>query len=229
MTIKKVISKLRDAGMRVTYKKRTDGGLTITSINGKKYAGRQGNVVARNITGDKLSARQVTQRIIGKQQAQEVAKRTREAFEKSGLKRTRQRTRLTKQLRSLKTRANKALRGTKGKTRVSTRKIKEALRRGESPASIASRLRETIRHAEGKAYGAERDFWVSYLKSENLGFMAKILKKVGSELTSDVTRRLRSITYSKQSKSEKAQEILDMFLEEDLISMAEYSRYSKMV
>lgn len=62
MKLIKVVEKLKAEGHQVTIKKRTDGGIKITSIDGVKFSGIKGNTTARAMTGEKLSTQQLAQR-----------------------------------------------------------------------------------------------------------------------------------------------------------------------
>lgn len=62
MKLIKVVEKLRAEGHTVTTKKRTDGGIKITSIDGVKFSGIKGNTTARAMSGEKLSTQQLAQR-----------------------------------------------------------------------------------------------------------------------------------------------------------------------
>ena len=62
MKLIKVVEKLRAEGHTVTAKKRKDGGIKITSIDGVKFSGIKGNATARAMTGEKLSTQQLAQR-----------------------------------------------------------------------------------------------------------------------------------------------------------------------
>lgn len=62
MKLIKVVEKLRAEGHNVTTKKRTDGGIKITSIDGVKFSGIKGNTQARAMSGEKLSTQQLAQR-----------------------------------------------------------------------------------------------------------------------------------------------------------------------
>lgn len=225
MTIKKIAQRLRSDGVRVTLKKRTDGGYIISSINGKKFAGKSGNAVARGLLNQPLTHRQEVQRRESLTKSKEVAERARVAKEKYGIIPNRTPTKTTKELRSLVTKANKALRTkTKGAQRVSMRKIKEALRRGESPSSIARRLRQTIRHAEGASYQRERSFWKTYFsKKKQYKWMGDVIDDMGEDLTNEATRRLRALIYSKGTTEDSVEEVLMIFLEEGALKPMDYA------
>ena len=55
MTIRNVVSKLRQEGYKVTYRVRKDGGVLIKSINGQKFKGATGNTLARQLSGETIS------------------------------------------------------------------------------------------------------------------------------------------------------------------------------
>ena len=61
MTIKSLVSELLNRGYNVTYRKRKDGGILITSIDGHKYKGALGNRVARMLLGEEISTRRKQQ------------------------------------------------------------------------------------------------------------------------------------------------------------------------
>lgn len=62
MRLIKVVEKLRAEGTKITIKHRKDGGIRITSINGVKYKGVEGNAMARAMSGEQLSTQQLAQR-----------------------------------------------------------------------------------------------------------------------------------------------------------------------
>ena len=61
MTLREIVAGLQQAGYKVTYRNRSDGGIIITSINGKRYKGAEGNKIAREILGLKISTRRSQQ------------------------------------------------------------------------------------------------------------------------------------------------------------------------
>ena len=61
MTIRQTIGLLKSQGYEVTYRTRSDGGVLITSINGQKFSGAKGNILARNLTGQTLTDRRRSQ------------------------------------------------------------------------------------------------------------------------------------------------------------------------
>ena len=61
MTLIEIVERLQREGNIVSYRHRSDGGIIITSINGKHYSGSEGNAVARRVVGATLSEARVSQ------------------------------------------------------------------------------------------------------------------------------------------------------------------------
>lgn len=61
MTVKQMIDELLKEGYQVTYRKRSDGGYLITSINGNKFELAKGNTLARTLLGERLSSSRAEQ------------------------------------------------------------------------------------------------------------------------------------------------------------------------
>ena len=61
MTVKQMIDELLKEGYKVTYRKRSDGGYLITSINGNKFELAKGNTLARTLLGERLSSNRAEQ------------------------------------------------------------------------------------------------------------------------------------------------------------------------
>ena len=61
MTLKQIANQLTQKGYKVTFKVRKDGGILITSINGKKFSAAKGNIAARELLGVKISTRRSEQ------------------------------------------------------------------------------------------------------------------------------------------------------------------------
>ena len=62
MKLINVVKKARKEGFRVSYRRRTDGGIIIKSINGRKYEGAKGNTALRFLTGNRLRKESLSQR-----------------------------------------------------------------------------------------------------------------------------------------------------------------------
>lgn len=56
MKLRDIAKKLTSEGYQIKYRERKDGGILITSINGKKFTGGAGNIYARQLTGETLSS-----------------------------------------------------------------------------------------------------------------------------------------------------------------------------
>lgn len=61
MTIRETIKQLQAQGHSITYYERKDGGVLITSIDGTKFTGANGNKVARWMTSQELSEKRARQ------------------------------------------------------------------------------------------------------------------------------------------------------------------------
>ena len=61
MTVREIIKKLEAQGHIITWRERSDGGVLITSIDGKKYTGAKGNSIARTMIGVELSKKRESQ------------------------------------------------------------------------------------------------------------------------------------------------------------------------
>lgn len=62
VTLREVVDYLRGRGVNITFRERPDGSLRITSIDGIRYAGSEGNNKAREEAGMEMSAAQKEQR-----------------------------------------------------------------------------------------------------------------------------------------------------------------------
>ena len=61
MTIRQIINTLIQQGHSITYYQRKDGGILIRSIDGQRYIGAKGNLVARSMIGTTLSEKRTKQ------------------------------------------------------------------------------------------------------------------------------------------------------------------------
>ena len=61
LTMIKVVAELQAQGHTIDYYVRTDGGILIKSIDGKKYTGATGNAVARTMAGATISEARIKQ------------------------------------------------------------------------------------------------------------------------------------------------------------------------
>lgn len=142
MTIRQTISQLTAQGYSVKYRIRSDGGVIITSINGRKFQGAKGNEYARSLTGQSLSVRRTAQ--LKKITKERVVKPRKIPIE-TPLDLERYRKRVMRKWRKA------GLTGSISKKNL--RKIIED--RGFKQAKIY--LEEMERHTEGKAYYGQVD------------------------------------------------------------------------
>lgn len=61
-TLNSIVAQLRAKGHTIETRKRKDGGIVITKIDGQRYQNKQGNTAARNLAGKTLSEAQRLQR-----------------------------------------------------------------------------------------------------------------------------------------------------------------------
>lgn len=61
MTMKQIVTQLRNQGHSIKYYVRKDGGILIQSIDGQKFTGATGNMYARAMSGTTLSTKRATQ------------------------------------------------------------------------------------------------------------------------------------------------------------------------
>ena len=61
MTTRQLVTELQNKGLNVKFRVRKDGGILITSIDGRKFTGAKGNIAARTILGQTLSERRKAQ------------------------------------------------------------------------------------------------------------------------------------------------------------------------
>ena len=54
-TLRSMITELLNVGFEIKFIKRSDGGIIVTEINGKKYKDKSGNQAIRDYLGEKLS------------------------------------------------------------------------------------------------------------------------------------------------------------------------------
>lgn len=201
MKLKDVVKKLENQGVKITYTPRKDGGINITSINGVSYVGRAGNVMAREIAGEKLSAKQLAQRrgnsysvdrkgtIKGasvkykKTKAGNVKRIISKAtdskgFRKSRTKKTQLNDEVKKQLRKTQRYWREENLQEKGQGRITSRTIKnkiESMRRtgNMTEEQIMSQVLEDLKRAERYAKG--------YAYSENVDGFSKRLEMAFGE------------------------------------------------
>ena len=147
MTIKQIIDLLINQGHSVTWRKRSDGGYLITTIDGEKYTGASGNVKAREITGQKLSEKRRVQ----------LKRITRPKLAP-----------LPKQVKSLQRKINKILKqkeedGKLHEGRVKAKQLRQSLAEVGEEETIA-KLHRKLRYQSGYAYEANVDYVIERIQ-----------------------------------------------------------------
>lgn len=136
-TMRQVVSQLQAEGHSVTYYIRKDGGILIRSIDGTKFFGASGNLVARQMTGVTLSEKK-------SQQLTRITKSRTTGYEN-----------IDKLLRKVQRLWNKSFphkKGEKPNVGVKTlKKTKEYIRRKGVKETERS-LREALKYSQGVAY-----------------------------------------------------------------------------
>ena len=151
MTLIEIVEQLQKQGNDVSYRHRKDGGIIITSINGKRFKGAEGNALARRIVGATLSeARKIQLQVIKPKKGESPASRRKKKLDKEILK--------------LKNRVQRkwAKKVEKSKGKITLQKVRwnvENLGREEA----IRKLREADRYASGLAYNKNIDALLDYI------------------------------------------------------------------
>lgn len=66
MTLRQIVKQLRQEGHKVSYRRRSDGGILITKIDAQRFSAATGNKVARAYVGESLSENRTIQLIYAK-------------------------------------------------------------------------------------------------------------------------------------------------------------------
>lgn len=74
MTIRQIIQTLISQGHSITYYERKDGGVLIRSIDGQRFVGAKGNIVARSLLNQTLSEKRTKQLVEAKRTRKSLAK-----------------------------------------------------------------------------------------------------------------------------------------------------------
>ena len=140
MTILQIAKRLQREGNIVSYRIRSDGGILITSINGKKYSGAEGNRVARSLVGQTLSeARKVQLESIKPKKGQSPLSRKLYQPDEE----------LLKQLRKVQRIWRKNVDPKKGK--ITLKKLRWNIE-NLGAARAKEKLEQSLRYAQGLAY-----------------------------------------------------------------------------
>lgn len=178
--ISEVIKQMQSLGHEVTFRKRSDGGYLITSINGNRYLGATGNKIARTITGESLSnARDIQLHSIKNPKKPPLSPAVKKAISKT-----------QKTWRQF---------GTKvGHGRISTKQIRLRIKLYGEKETIRS-LSEAERYARGLAYSKNvrhlinrvNNFLDQFPDNKNFRFMRNILNRNSGRMTEEQVQKIQ--------------------------------------
>lgn len=151
MTILQIAERLQQEGNIVSYRIRSDGGILITSINGKKYSGAEGNRIARSLVGQTLSeARRVQLESIKPKKGQSPTSRKLYQPDEE----------LLKQLRKVQRIWRKNVDPKKGK--ITLKKLRWNIQ-NLGVARAKEKLEQALRYAQGLAYSKNIEALLGYI------------------------------------------------------------------
>lgn len=166
-----VVKMLRLQGHDVQYRKRSDGGILITKIDGQSFKLAQGNTLAREIVGVTLSeARKEQLKEIGKTLYKRVKNKETGKYETFTLSPAkRKKIPLTNDLKKLLRKAQRLQKKTKVDAKVTTSKVRyQLMHYGEEEAR--SKLLERIRYFQGYAYEENVRWLIKRLNAINFNY-----------------------------------------------------------
>ena len=149
MTVRELITALKDKGYSVKFRERTDGGVIITEINNMKFIGAKGNATARNIIGVELPPARI------EQLKTNVAKYIKGKKEKS------LDAEMKKKLKKVQAKFRKNKVG--GKATISAKKVKYHIKT-EGRRATEAYLEKAERYAEGYAYMENVEYLANYVE-----------------------------------------------------------------
>lgn len=208
-----VVKMLRLQGHDVQYRKRSDGGILITKIDGQSFKLAEGNTLAREIVGVTLSeARKEQLKEIGKTLYGKVKNKDTNKYELVTLTRAqRKKIPLTNDLKKLLRKAQRIQKKTKVDGKVTTSKVRYQLTHyGEEEAK--KKILERIRYFQGYAY------------EENVRWLIRRLSAINYEydfaFDEIIAFSERNISYIKDSYIEEINQVI-YNLENEEISVDE--------
>ena len=178
-----IASELMSTGHKIEFYARKDGGILITSIDGQRFSGAEGNKRARSMTGQTLSEARLTQL--------KYATGTRKELNTPSLKKTTINDSIKKEYQRVKKMWTKAFKAKEGKPHKAgyfgVARIKKSIRDyGEEEA--LRRIGEAEKYASGIAY------------SKNVEILASQIEIAGTDAESDeliqLAQDLRDNAYS---------------------------------
>lgn len=147
MNTKEIITALRELGIEVEARKRTDGGYIITKINNMTFTGSKGNAEARRILGVELSQAKIEQ---AKYNVEKYIKGKKESTLDEATK---------KELRKVQRTWRKNKVG--GKAKITAKKVKRHIKE-HGRAETKEYLRKMSRYGEGYAYEENIEYLAQY-------------------------------------------------------------------
>ena len=156
------VMELREKGYRIKFRTRSDGGIIVQSINGKRFTGAEGNRIVRELSGNVLSEareRQLASNVSEFIRGQHTKKAPIEAD-------------LKKELRKAQAIWRKRGLAEKGQGRILMKNVRKRIAREGMESAIQS-LRNIERYARGYAY------------EENVTLLASRVSKMQMEIRGD--------------------------------------------
>ena len=156
------VMELREKGYRIKFRTRSDGGIIVQSINGKRFTGAEGNRIVRELSGNVLSEareRQLASNVSEFIRGQHTKKAPIEAD-------------LKKELRKAQALWRKRGLAEKGQGRILMKNVRKRIAREGMESAIQS-LRNIERYARGYAY------------EENVTLLASRVSKMQMEIRGD--------------------------------------------
>ena len=151
MTLIEIVERLQKEGNIVSYRVRSDGGILITSINGKKYSGAEGNTMARTMVGATLSeARSIQLKSIKPKKGQSPKSRKLPTVEEE----------LKKYLHKVQRVWRKNVDKSKG--RITLKKLRWNIEH-LGIAAAKEKLEQAMRYAQGLAYSKNIEALLGYI------------------------------------------------------------------
>lgn len=156
------VIELREKGYRIKYRTRSDGGIIVQSINGKRFTGAEGNRIVRELTGNVLS--EARERQLASNVSEFIrGQHTKKAPIASDLK---------KELRKAQALWRKRGLAEKGQGRILMKNVRKRIAR-EGMESAFQSLRNIQRYARGYAY------------EENVVLLASRVSRMSIEVKGD--------------------------------------------
>lgn len=171
LTVRQQVEKLRKEGHVVKTYERSDGGIRVIELDGRKFdkSDSKGNDAVRKATGQSLSKRQRSQR----------KKANRAGLSESESKAVTEANRLLKK---------------RGKKPIRRREVAKSKKK-HGWKDTKKKIDNTVRHAAGLAYPANVDYWADACRRMGFDDLADILEKNRNAMTEERLRELIELFY----------------------------------